>query len=254
MSLPRPLAVVLTACACTAGSASAAQSVKLRVGFHPDVPGHRTTITLAVRVRGPDDAPPSPVTSFDLRLPADMGIASTTLGQANCDPAALIASGLGGCSSNARIGYGTASAVVPVGSQSVHEKASLDAVMGPAAENRVEVLWYVQAGQPVFAQLVLPSVVEEAGPPFGEELAVSVPLVQAWPEGPDLALETFDSSLGPAGLTYHRQSAGHTLAFHPRGIRIPRSCPAGGYGFAALLSFQDGTHTTSTYRVPCPRS
>lgn len=252
MRLARPIAVVLL-CACSGGSASAAQRVELRVAFHPDVPGKRTTIALAVHVRGPSGAAPSPVTSFDLRLPANMGIAATTLGQANCDPAALIASGLAGCPGNARLGYGTASAVVPVGSQNVHEIASLNAVMGPAVENRVEVLWYVQAAQPVFAQLVLPSVVEEAGPPYGEELAVTVPLVQAWPEGPDLALETFNSTLGPSGLTYHRQVAGHTIAFHPRGIRIPPACPTGGYGFAALLNFQDGTHTTSTYHVPCKR-
>jgi hypothetical protein len=253
MSLARPIAIVLAACVSSAASASAAQSVKLRVAFHPNVPGQQTTIALATRIRGLGGAPPSPVRSFDLRLPANMGIAATTLGQANCEPAALITFGLGGCSSNARIGYGTASAVVPVGSRSVHETASLNAVMGPAAENRVEVLWYVQGGQPVFAQLVFPSVVEEAGPPYGEELAVTVPLMQAWPEGPDLALETFDSSLGPAGLTYHHQVAGRTVAFHPRGIRIPRDCPIGGYGFAVLLSFQDGTHTTSTYRVPCTR-
>jgi hypothetical protein len=253
MRIARPVAVVLATCACCAGGASAAQTVKLRVAFHPNVPGQRTTIALAVRIRGPSGAPPSPVRSFDLRLPANVGIATTTLGQANCEPAALIASGLGGCSSNARIGYGTASAVIPVGSESIHETASLNAVLGPAAENRVEVLWYVQAGQPVFAQLVLPSVVEEAGPPYGDEVVVAVPLVQAWPEGPDLALETFDSSIGPMGLTYHRHVAGKTVAFHPRGIRIPRACPAGGYGFAALLSFQDGTQSTGTYRVPCPR-
>jgi hypothetical protein len=253
MRLAGPLAVALAACACAVSTASAAQSVKLRVAFHPDVLGARTTITLAVRVRGPHGAPPSPVTSFDLRLPPNMGIATTTLGQANCQPAALIASGLEGCSANARLGFGTASAVVPIGSQSVREIASLDAVMGPAAENRVEVLWYVQAGQPVFAQLVLPSVIEEAAAPYGEELAVAVPLVQAWPEGPDLALETFNSSLGPAGLTYHQKIAGRSVAFHPRGIRIPPSCPPAGYGFAAVMSFQDGTNRTSTYHVPCPQ-
>jgi hypothetical protein len=253
MRLAGALALLLAALAGWAGSAHAGQSVKLRVAFHPDLPGQRTTIALALRVRGAGGALPSPVTSFDLRLPANMGIAATTLGQANCEPPALIASGLAGCSGNARIGYGTASAVVPLGSRNVHEKASLDAVMGPAAENRVEVLWYVQAGEPVFAQLVLPSVVEEAGPPYGEELAVAVPLVQAWPEGPDLALETFNSSLGPAGLTYHRQIAGRTVAFHPRGVRIPALCPAGGYVFAALLSFQDGTHAEAIYRVPCHR-
>jgi hypothetical protein len=247
------LAALFAACVCSAGSASAAQIVKLRVAFHPNVPGQPTTITLAVRISGPGGVPPSPVRSFDLRLPANMGIATTTLGQANCEPAALIVSGLSGCSGNARIGYGSASAVVPVGTENVHETASLDAVMGPAAENQVEVLWYVQAGQPVFAQLVLPSMVEEAGPPFGEELATSVPLTEAWPEGPDLALETFDTSIGPMGLTYHHRVAGKMLAFRPRGIRIPRACPPGGYGFAAFLSFQDGTHSTSTYRVPCPR-
>lgn len=253
MSFVRAAPLVLAACACFAGSASAAQSVKLHVALHPDVPGQPTTVALAVRVGGPGGTSPLAVTGFDLRLPAEMGIASTTLGQANCEPAALIVSGLAGCSGNARIGFGTASAVVPVGSESIHEIASLDAVMGPAVENRVEVLWYVQASQPVFAQLVLPSVVEETGPPYGEELAVSVPLVQAWPEGPDLALETFDSSLGPAGLTYHRRVAGHNIAFHPRGLRIPRTCPSGGYRFAAVLSFQDGTQATSTYNVPCPR-
>ena len=253
MRIAGPVAVGLAGWACCAPTAGAAQTVKLRAAFHPDTPGQRTTITLAVRIGGPGGGPPSPVRSFDLRLPPNMGLATTTLGQANCEPAALIAFGIGGCSANARIGYGTASAVVPVGSQSVHEQASLDAVIGPATENRVEVLWYVQARQPVFAQLLLPSVVEEAGPPYGQELAVAVPLVQAWPEGPDLALETFDTTIGPAGLLYHRKVAGKTIAFHPRGIRIPRVCPVGGYGFAALLSFQDGTQTTTTYRVPCPR-
>jgi hypothetical protein len=254
MRVTSTVVVVLSVCMGFAGSANATPSVKLRVAFHPNIPGQRTTIALAVRVREPDGAEPSPVTSFDLRLPNNMGIASTTLGQANCEAAALIAAGLAGCPDNARIGHGTASAVVPVGSESIHETASLDAVMGPAIENRVEVLWYVQAGQPVFAQLVLPSLIEEAGPPYGEELDVAVPLVQTWPEGPDLALETFDSSLGPAGLTYHREIAGKTVAFHPLGLRIPRACPHGGYEFAALLSFQDGTHTTSSYRIPCPRS
>ena len=253
MIVARLATVVIAVVACWPPSATAAQSVGLRAAFHPDMPGHSTTIELEVRVYGSGGAPPLPVTSFDLRLPVGMGLASTTLGQANCEPAALIDSGLSGCSANARLGFGSASALVPAGTEDVRAVASLDAVMGPATENRVEVLWYVQADRPVFAQLVLPSVVEEAGPPYGEELAVTVPLVQAWPEGPDLALETFDSSLGPAGLTYHRRVAGHTIAFQPRGIRIPPACPAGGYRFAVVLSFQDGTQATGAYNVPCPR-
>jgi hypothetical protein len=252
MNLARALAVLLVACACWAPGAGAAQSVKLKVAFAPDRAGARTTIELALRIGGPGGAPPSPLTGLDLQLPADMGISTSTLGQDSCDPAELIGAGLAGCSANARVGYGSATAVVPFGAQSVLETASLNAVMGPPMEDRLEVLFYVQAARPVFAQLVLPSVVEEAKQPYGEELATSVPLVQAWPEGPDLALETFDSTIGPLHLTYDRLHDGRTIAFHPRGIRLPRSCPAAGFPFAAFASFQDGTQATGVYHVPCP--
>jgi hypothetical protein len=249
----RGLAPALVACACLASGAGAAQTVRLRVSFDPYIAGARTTIRLALRVEGPGGATPSPVRSIALRLPANMGIATTTLGQANCEPAQLIHGGLRGCSANARIGWGQATAVVPVGALAVQEKASLNALMGPAREDRLEVLFYVEALSPVFAQLVLPSVVEEDTLPYGEQLDTSIPLIQAWPNGPDLALETFASTIGPLRLTYHRRVNGRTLSYRPRGIRLPRACPKGGFPFGALLSYEDGTRTTAVYRVPCPR-
>jgi hypothetical protein len=252
MNLARCLPLALVGCACAASGASGAQTTKLKVAFAPDRAGARTTIELSLSISGSGGRTPSPMTSLDLGLPANMGIATTTLGQDNCEPAALLAAGSRGCSANARIGYGSATAVVPLGSRSVREHASLEALMGPPAKNRVEVLFYAQADAPVFAQLVLPSVLEEAGPPYGEELATSVPLVQAWPEGPDLALETFESTIGPLHLTYHRQVNGRTVPYYPHGIRIPRVCPAGGYPFQALSRFQDGTSDAVVYRVPCP--
>jgi hypothetical protein len=136
----------------------------------------------------------------------------------------VLRSGLAGCSGNARIGSGTASAEVPVGTQTVHEKASLNAFMGPPVTDEIHVLWYIEA-----AELVLPSSVKDAEAPFGQELVTEVPLVQVWLEGPDLALETFDSSIGPTGLVYHRPVNGKMMAYHPTGIRIPRACPASGY-------------------------
>lgn len=251
MSVGRIVAVVL-ACVCLAGPASAAQTLKLGVAFAPDRAGARTTIELSLAISGPGGDPPSPLASLALRLPANMGIATTTLGQANCDPAELIGSGLRGCSANARVGYGTATAVVPVGPEEIQEKASLDAVMGPVIKDRLEVLFYVQAVEPVFAQLLLPGVLEEVGPTYGEQLAISVPLVRAWPEGPYMALERFDSTIGPLHLTYHHVVDGRTVAFHPRGIRLPLSCPTEGFPFVAVAHFLDGTQATSVYRVPCP--
>ncbi len=253
MSLARFLALVLVVagCACFGSGASAAQQVKLRVAFDPNLPGQRTTIELSLRISGPGGSLPAPMRSLDLRLPAGMGIATTTLGQANCMPADLLKGGLHGCSANARIGFGDATAVVPVGSQNINEKASLNALMGPSVEDRLEVLFYVEAREPVLAQLVLPSLLGEDIPPYGEQLDTSVPLVQAWPEGPDLALQTFKSTIGPLHLTYFRNVNGKTVPYYPHGIRLPQRCPAGGYPFAALLSFEDGTHTDAAYSVPC---
>ncbi len=252
MKSARAIAVAVAVSACLAGTASAAPSLGLKVTFHPDHPGHQTTIKLALRIANTAGAFSSPVTSLGLRLPANMGLAGTMLGQANCEASALLAMGVSGCSPNARIGFGTASAVVPVGSQNVDETATLNAFMGPPKTDELQVLWYVEASRPVFAQLVLPSLLEEAEAPFGQELATEVALVQAWPEGPDLALETFVSSIGPMGLVYHRRAHGKTIAYQPSGIRIPRTCPAGGFPFAALLNFADGEKATAIYRVPCP--
>lgn len=242
---------MLAGCACCTTAAQAAQSAKLRVAFDPDVAGQRTTIELKLRINGPGDTPPAPMTSLDLRLPPNMGIATTTLGQSNCDSAQLIRAGLNGCSANARIGLGSATAIVPVGERSVQEKVSLNALMGPPVEDRLEVLFYVEGLSPVLTRLVLPSIVQSDSPPFGEQLDTSVPLVQAWPEGPNLALETFDSTIGPLGLTYHREADGHRVAYRPQGVRVPEACPPGGYPFAAVLHFEDGSQATAGYRVPC---
>lgn len=251
LSLTRAFALALAGCACCASAAHATQAVKLRIAFVPDVAGQRTTIELKLRITGPNDSPPAPITSLDLRLPADMGIATTTLGQSNCAPAELIRGGSDGCSTNARIGLGQATAAVPIDERDVQENVSLNAFMGPPVEDRIEVLFYVEGLSPVLTRLVLPSVVQTDSPPFGEQLDMTVPLVQAWPEGPSLALETFDSTIGPLGLTYHHKIDGRNVSYRPQGVRIPDVCPPGGYPFAAVLHFEGGSQSTANYSVPC---
>ncbi|HEX3693277.1 MAG TPA: hypothetical protein VHU13_08025 [Solirubrobacteraceae bacterium] len=246
------LAVSLCWLLAAADGAGATPSARLRVAFVPDRPGARTTVELSLRISSPTADTP-PLRAFALRLPSGMGVATSTLGENNCDPAALLASGLAGCPLNARLGYGSADAVVPVGAQAISEQAAVYPLMGLPAENRVEVLFYVEARTPVFAQLVLPAGFAEDVPPFGERLETAVPLVQAWPEGPDLSLRSFSSTLGPLHLVYHRRVGGRTVDYTPHGIRIPSSCPPHGYPFAASLRFADGTSTTSSYRVPCQR-
>lgn len=234
-------------------AARAAQSIKLKVAFQPDRPGARTTIKLGFRVSGPNGIPPLALTELELRMPEGMGLATTTLGQANCYPKPLLENGLSGCSENARLGFGDAVSVVPIRNHPIYARASLTALMGPPQTNHVQILFYAETLTPVFAQFVFPGVLQEDAPPFGDRLDTTIPLIEPWPEGPYIALSSFRSTIGPLHLMYHRQVNGKWIAYRPHGLLIPRRCPHGGYPFAAVLTFVDGTTSTADARVPCSR-
>ncbi|MGN6371504.1 MAG: hypothetical protein ACTHM1_00715 [Solirubrobacteraceae bacterium] len=229
----------------------ATQNVKLKVAFEPDKPGARTTISLGLHISGPNGAPPSALRSVELRMPENMGLATTTLGQADCYPRPLLENGLRGCSENARLGFGGAVAVVPLRHQPIYARASLTALMGPPVTNHIQILFYAETLTPVAAQFVFPGLLEEDVRPFGDRLDTTIPLVQPWPEGPYIALTSFRSTIGPLHLTYHRQVNGKWFAYKPHGLLIPKHCPTGGYPFAAILTFQNGSTTQVLTRVPC---
>jgi hypothetical protein len=249
-------ALILALCAgqlMTAGRALAGpQVVKLHVAFQPDRAGARTTISFGFHISGPDGGFPSPVIGVGLRLPEHMGFATTTLGEAECYPGPLLEFGLSGCSENARLGFGDAVAVVPLRLHPVYERASLTALMGPPITDHIQVLFYAEGLTPVFAQFVFPGILVADVRPFGERINTTIPLVSSWPLGPNIALVSFKSTIGPLHLTYHRQINGRRVAYRPHGIVIPKRCPPGGYPFAADLSFEDGTSTEAITHVPCP--
>jgi hypothetical protein len=248
------LCLALGICACLPAGAYAGQpqTVKLKVALQPDRPGSPTTIHFGFRVWGPKRTLPSAVTSLTLRLPENMGLATTTLGQATCYRRPLLEDGLAGCSENARLGFGDAVAVVPLRAHPVYERASLTALMGPPTGGHTQVLFYAEGLSPVFAQFIFPGVLFSDARPFGDRIDTTIPLVTPWPEGPNIALASFSSTIGPLHLIYHRLVNGKRVAYRPHGITIPRRCPRGGFPFAALLAFDDGTTTESVAHVPCP--
>lgn len=232
----------------------AAQTVTLQTSFTPDRLGVRTTIEFGFHVHSttPRRAP-SPVTDVDLHLPAGLGLATSTLGLANCDPQALIAGGIEGCPANARIGFGSAVVDVPAEGMPIEETGSITALVGPPNSEHLEVLFYAEGLTPVFAQLVFPGHVLEDDPPFSGRLDTSIPLIPTWPGGPDVAVTSMTSTIGPRGLTYYRHLSGKIVPFHPRGIAVPARCPRGGFPFRADITFMDGTQQTATSAVRCPR-
>lgn len=248
-------ALTLALCTCLLGAPGQAlagpQTVKLHVAFDPDKAGARTTISFGFHVFGPDGSFPSPMVSIGLRLPEHMGLATTTLGEAECYPGPLLEYGLTGCPENARLGFGDAVAVVPLRNHPIFERASLTALMGPPLTDHIQVLFYAEGLTPVFAQFVFPGVSVADVRPFGERIDTTIPLVTSWPQGPNVALVSFKSTIGPLHLTYHRQVNGKRIAYRPHGIVIPRQCPPGGFPFAADLAFEDGTSTEAIAHVPC---
>jgi hypothetical protein len=84
-------------------------------------------------------------------------------------------------------------------------------------------------------------------------LQLKVPLVPSVPEGPDVSVVRVDATLG-GRLTYYEQAHGRMLAYRPRGIALPRTCPRGGFKFTAAFAFLDGSHASARTTVHCPRS
>ena len=251
--VPRFILSALALCACLPVTARAA-TVTLETSFSPNRLGARTTLEFGFQVHStiPGQAP-LPVTGVDLHLPAGLGLATSTLGLANCDPAVLLEQGPAGCPVNARIGFGSALVALPAGSEPVEEEGNLTALVGPPNNEHLEVLFYAEGLSPVYAQLVFPGQVLSDNAPFSGRLDTAIPLIPTWPGGPDVAVTRMTTTIGPRGLTYYRRVRGKVVPFHPRGIAVPRRCPRGGFPFRADIVFLDGAHASARSAVPCPR-
>jgi hypothetical protein len=240
--------------ACLPDVTRAAQVVTLSADFRPDRLGAPTTIGFGINVSSSTlGTVPSPVTDVDLFLPAGMGLATSTLGLAVCQPATLLALGPSGCPANARVGSGIARGQLMAGGELITETARVYALLGPRLGEDEQVLFYVEGEAPVSAELVFSGrLLPPPSTRFSGHLDTSIPLVPGWQGGPNIAVTTFNSTLGPLGLTYYRHIHGGFVPFHPRGIGVPLRCPRGGFPFVARLAFLDGSHVTSHTAVPCP--
>jgi hypothetical protein len=194
------------------------------------------------------------MTELDIGLPAGLGLATSTLGLAVCNPAELLEFGPLGCPANSRVGSGRAEGKLWSNDEVITEAATVEALVGPSLEGHEQVLFYVEAEDPVSAELVFSSRLQPSvSSAFSGVLSTGIPIVPAWQGGPDIAVTSFSSTLGPQGLTYYRRVRGRFVPFHPRGIAVPAKCPKGGFPFFARLGFLDGSTVLSRYVVPCPR-
>jgi hypothetical protein len=238
---------------CAPSLAQAKQTVKLTATLTPEHLGEGTTVGFNFRVVSPPGHVPSPAVVVDLRYPNDLGIALSGLGIETCRLAALEVFGLAACPADSRMGSGNATMEIQLGPEIVRERADIAVLRAPVKEGRFALIFYANGASPVEAQLALPAFLLTATEPFGGRVDIHVPLVPSLPESPDIALTHLQWTLGPGDLTYYERLHGQTISYVPRGIQLPKSCPRGGFPFAATFAFLDGAHTTARTSVPCPK-
>jgi hypothetical protein len=243
-------------CACSpwlTTAAGAAPTVRLRAALTPERLGAGTTIHFGFTVDNETGRAPAPIREIDLLYPANLGIATSGLGISTCTAAILELEGPPGCPSNSVIGYGSALVEVPFGPETLQETTRTTTFMAPIQHDRLGLLFYADGESPVSAQLVFPGLVLPAAHPFGGDLSATLPLVPSVPEAPDAALVKLTTTLGPSHITYYEYKRGHTIPYHPSGILLPRTCPHGGFQFAAQFLFNEGGHSSAHTTVACPR-
>jgi hypothetical protein len=247
VAISRAYAALLVALALwLPGIARGAQSARISAAFTPKRLGAATTVRMGFRLTGYAGHVHAPLTGLDFHYPADLGIITSGLGVATCTPTQLEADGAAACPPNSIMGHGSAEVQVPFGGEVVHETASIVLVAGPSENGFLRLLACATGLTPVAARIVMPTLL------IAGHLQISVPLVASLPEGPDVAVVSVQVTLG-GRLTYYEQVQGRTVAYHPKGVTLPKRCPHGGFRFSAAFSFLGGGRAGAQTAVRCPQ-
>jgi hypothetical protein len=246
-------AVAVALGAAVPATSQASPSARLEVALVPEQLGRDTTIEFGFRIQGPHGTVPPPVTKIALSYPAGFGIVTSGLGLQSCRETSLEEVGVEGCPSQSLMGYGTATGDIQIGPEVIEESGATAVFMAPFQNGDIALQFYLNAEDPLAAQLIFPGLLLPARAPFGGDLTITVPLIESFPDGPDVALVRLRSTIGPLGITYYDRIHGKFVPYHPNGILLPRRCPRGGFPFAAAFTFAAGAETTAHAAVPCPR-
>jgi hypothetical protein len=245
MRRARLLAATLGLCAVLPAMAQAASTVTLHTAFIPERLGSPTTVSFGFRITVAGMVPP-PLSEVEVAYPANLGFVTSGLGLAACSPIALEEIGPAACPPDSRMGYGSAIVEIPQGSEPVREAVRLALFAGPSPDGYLHLLICATGEHPVSGQVVMSGLLLPKG------LHIAIPLIPSVPEGPYVVVTQMQLTLG-GNLTYYERVHGRSVAYHPAGVGLPRTCPRGGFAFAAKFAFMDGSGSSARTSVPCPR-
>jgi hypothetical protein len=217
----------------------------LTAAFSPERLGAATAISFKVKIDPPAETIPLPLTGVEVSYPADLGLATSGLGLEACNPGALESEGPSACPPDSKMGGGNAVVEVPFGPLVRSESVALGIYAAPSGDGYLHLAILAHGSTPVIAQVVLNAVLTPG------RLAISIPPIATLPDAPYATLVEMHATIGGA-LTYYEHTHGHTVAYRPKGIGLPDSCPRGGFKLGASLAFTDGQRSAAATVIPCP--
>jgi hypothetical protein len=239
-------AALAVCCACAGAAPALAQSeasASIRPSLLPDRLGASTALTLAFRFSGGAAGVPAPLRGMVVRLPA--GLTVNLRGVRVCAKSRLQSGGAAGCSSASLLGRGHAVMRVHAGSQSIPEEVTISVFRGPNHGGRQTLEILGRGETPLDESTVSTAVLESDRAPYGSKLTVSIPPIPTLMYEPDASFVSLSLTVGGVG----RSPRAHVAA---GAILVPRSCPAGGFPFAASFTFAGSPAAMAAATVACP--
>jgi hypothetical protein len=227
-------------------------SVSLSATVSPERLGSATAVSTSLQITPARGRAALPVSEVQLLYPVGLGFGSSELGLEECLPSRLQARGPAGCPANSLVGDGSAVVEVPFGPRVVREQAPMRIFSQPVSRGRIGLLFVAMGRSPVIANLAFSGFVAKARSPFGGLIETILPPIASVPKGPNVAIVGLRTTIGSRSIVYHERVHGKVLAFHPKGMLLPRHCPRGGFPFAVHVKFSDDSTATARTAVRCP--
>lgn len=236
--------LALAAPSALAGSgAGGATEASLRPSLLPDRLGARTVLTLSFRFSGGAGGVPAPLRGMAVRLPA--GLRVDLGGAAICPRARLQRRGPGGCPTRSLVGRGHATMRVHAGSQLLSEEVAVTVLRGAGHGSQPTLEIFTQGETPLDESTIDTGVLASDSAPYGSRLSVAFPPIPTVALEPDASFASLSLTIGGVGGSPKAHAAAAS-------IRVPRSCPGGGFPFGASFTFADGSAPSVSTTAPCP--
>jgi hypothetical protein len=245
------LALVGGACLIGAALAWASETFTVSTHFTPYKLGAPANLS-ASTVFSTGGPVPTPITNVLAYGPA--GLTVNVNGAGTCEKAVLERDGPSGCPADSRIGFGGGIGLVEIAKEQVKEPFTADFFLAPRENGYMAFFVYIKAVSPVSIELVLTAKEVQGPKPYGYGVTLEIPPIPTLPGAAYASTESAYFTFGSQHVAYYHTIHGKQTLVHVKGLIIPKSCPKSGFPFKVTISFIDGTQSTDSYTMPCPRT